>query len=92
MHEIHYSKCICSRRLEEQSFCFAAKEVFSILIENTAQIGIAVSINDYLMLLGKLVIDLGCVMFAYGWLSLDPSYSKNPGSFTSVTYSFLCLW
>lgn len=65
--------------LKSKSFCFAAQEVFSILIANTAQIGIVLSINAYLMLLGKLVIDLGCVMVAYGWLSMDPSYSEKSG-------------
>jgi len=67
--------------LKSKNFCFAAKEVFSILIENTSQIGIVLSLNNYLMLLGKLVIDLGCVMFAYAWLSWDPSYSEKSGEF-----------
>jgi|EP00505_MAST-04D_sp_SCG-Rhode-Island_P004639 solute carrier family 44 (choline transporter-like protein), member 2/4/5 len=68
--------------LRSYTFCGAAMAVFGILKDNLSQIGLVITINAYLMLLGKLVIDLGCVATAYLWLSYDPAYTDT----TKTTY------
>jgi hypothetical protein len=61
--------------MDSKSFCAAAFNVFGLLTTNTAQMGLVAMISTYVMVLGKIVIDLACVAVSYIWLSQDPTYT-----------------
>lgn len=68
--------------MDSKSFCAAAFSVFGLLTTNTAQMGLVAMISTYVMLLGKVVIDLACVAACYLWLSSDTTYTDD----TKATY------
>lgn len=68
--------------MDSKSFCAAAFNVFGLLTTNTAQMGLVAMISTYVMVLGKVVIDLACVAVSYLWLSQDPTYTDD----TKATY------
>lgn len=68
--------------MDSKSFCSAAFSVFGLLAQNTAQMGLVAVISNYVIILGKVVIDLTCLGICYIWLSQDATYTDE----TKVTY------
>lgn len=66
--------------MDSKSFCSAAFTVFGLLAQNTAQMGLVAVISNYVIILGKVIIDLACLVCCYTWLSQDATYTDETKS------------